>query len=146
MNASIIKKSIFEILKIFLSSTICSLLFYSLISKEAAITEPFICFFLNTASLLLFLFLVYRSWARVYDNSNNALEYFVPTITSFVVYVLTSVALYSVRFFLYMWIFLPTRFLEPQLAFSIAPLSILVTYALMAVLLFATPILYTHRR
>ena len=146
MNTNIIKKSIFEVLKIFLSSTICSLLFYALISKEAALTEPFICFFLNTAALLLFLFLVYRGWARVYDNSNNAFEYFVPTVTSFVVYVLTSVALYSVRFFLYMWIFLPTRFLEPQLTSALDPLSIWVTYALMAVLLFATPILYAHRR
>lgn len=146
MHSNIIKKSVYEILKIFLSSTICSLLFYSLISKKVALVDPFICFFLNTAALLLFLFLVYRNWAHVYNNSFSAFEYFLPTVTSFVVYVLTSAVLYSARFFLYMWIFLPTRFLEPQLTSTLAPLSIWVTYALMAVLLFVTPILYAHRR
>ena len=148
-------------MKTFIFSIVCSLLVNPLIIRDAVHNDFFISIFLNSSSLILFLFLEYRSWAKVYDESSSAKSYFVPTFTSLGVYIVISATMYlltnigvlNVVIFdshLFSWIFRAARFFEPIMVasqnFSLAFISLVLTYALMAGLIFATPLFFTHRK
>ncbi len=142
----IFMRSLVETLKTILISMVCSIVFAIMIYRDTALPNTFICTILNTASLLLFLYLHYVNWCKLYENSYSPAEYFVPTITSFSIYALISSFLYAKRFFLYMFLFLPTRFLEPKLNSNFAFVSVIVAHILMFFLIFMTPPLMYRKR
>lgn len=144
--SNITKRTAIEILKVFVFSAISSTMFAFLIYKDSIMADGLLCTFLNTASLLLFLFLEYKSWSKLYETSESMSGYFVPCISALVAYIIVSVILYSIRFSLYMWTFLPTRFLEPQLPWEIAWVSVAVSYLLMAFIIFMTPIFFANKK
>ena len=142
----ILVRSIKEIIKIFLISLACSVVFAIMIYRDNAISSTFVCTILNTASMLLFLYLTYASWSNLYDKSYSQSEYFVPTISAFIVYAIVSSVLYITKFFsvengsiFYMFLFLPTRFLEPKLKPDFAFVSVLLTHIALFSLIFITP-------
>ncbi|MBR5155381.1 MAG: hypothetical protein IKW62_02725 [Clostridia bacterium] len=135
----IFKQSIFEICKTFLISIVCSVIFALMIYRESALPNSFICLVLNTAALLLFLYLHYLNWVRLYERSFNATEYFVPALSAVGVYAAVSSYFYSKRFIFYMWLFLPSRFLEPKLNSDFAFVSVIVAHLLFLGLVFMTP-------
>lgn len=135
----IVRRAVFETLKVFLFGIICSVIFSLMIYRDSALPNPFICFILNFASLVLFLFMTFKSWSRLYLDSFTAAEYFIPTLISFAIYTLISGFLYHNRFFMYMWLFLPTRFLEPMLKTGYDYVSFITAQLTMFVLIFLTP-------
>ena len=135
----IIRKAFFETLKTFMFGIICSVIFSLMIYRDSALPNAFVCFVLNLASLLLFLFMVFKSWSKLYLDSFTAAEFFVPTLSSYAIYTAISAFLYSKRFFMYMWLFLPTRFLEPMLTSGYDFVSYIVAQTAMLVLIFLTP-------
>ncbi len=142
----IIRQSIIEICKTFFISIVCSIVFALMIYRDSALPNAFICLLLNTAALLLFLYLNYLSWTRLYTNCYSAVEYFAPTISAVTVYAAVSSYFYAKRFWFYMWLFLPTRFLEPKLNSQFAFASVVVTHLLLYGLIFMTPPLMYRKR
>ena len=142
----IFMRSMVETLKTLLISIVCSVVFAIMIYRDSALPNSFICTILNTASLLLFLYLHYVNWCRLYENSYSPAEYFVPAIAAFSIYAAISAFLYSKRFFLYMFLFLPTRFLEPKLNSDFAFVSVIVAHILMFSLIFMTPPLMYRKK
>jgi hypothetical protein len=117
-----------------------------MILSDMALADPFVCFILNTASLLLLLYLHFMNWTILFEESTTALEYFIPALSAFFVYALTSAFCYHIRFSLYMWFFLPTRFLEPKLNSQYAHLSFLAAHALLFLVIFIVPIWRIRKR
>lgn len=135
----IVRRAFFETLKVFVFGIICSVIFSLMIYRDSALPDAIVCFILNLASLLLFLFLVFKSWSRLYLDSFTAAEYFIPTLSGFAIYTAVSAFLYYNKFFMYMWLFLPTRFLEPLLKSGFDYVSYLVAQLIMFALIFLTP-------
>lgn len=135
----ILRKTFWETVKLFLIGIVCSIIFSLMIYRDSALPNSFVCFILNLTSLFLFLFLVFKSWSKLYLDSFTASEYFVPTLISFSIYTIVSSILYHKRFFMYMWLFLPTRFLEPMLANGYDFVSFIAAQVILFVLIFATP-------
>ncbi len=142
----IFKRTVVEICKIFLISMVCSIVFALMIYRDSALPNAFICLVLNTTALLLFLYLNYLNWARLYENCVTAPEYFVPTLSAVAVYAAVSSYFYSKRFVFYMWLFLPTRFLEPKLNAEYAFVSVIIAYLLLLCMAFMTPPLMYRKR
>lgn len=142
----ILVRTIIETIKTFTIGIVCSVIFALMILSDMAITDAFVCLILNTAALLLFLYLHFVNWSKLYDESLTAAQYFIPTLIAFALYVAVSSYCYSIRFSLYMWTFLPTRFLEPKLNSDYAFVSVIVAHILFLVLIFITPVLYDRRR
>lgn len=142
----IFTRSLIETLKTLLISIVCSVIFALMIYRDSALPNSFVCTILNTASLLLFLYLHYLNWSKLYENSYSPSEYFVPAITAFSIYAAISSFLYAKRFFLYMFLFLPTRFLEPKLNSDFAFVSVVVAHVLFFGLIFMTPPLMYRKR
>ena len=131
-------RSLIESANTLIISIICSVIFTPMIHSEYALYDIIACTVLNTAAFALFLYLNSILWARLYRQSSVPKEYLIPTFTAFCVYAVLSSALYFIRFPLYMWFFLPTRFLEPQLASDYATLTLLASHGLFFALIFLT--------
>ncbi len=142
----ILKQAFIEICKIFLISFVCSMVFVLMIYRDSALPNIFICLILNTTALLLFLYLNYQNWSRLYMTCLKPVEFFVPTISATAVYALVSSYFYSKRVIFYMWLFLPTRFMEPIINRDAAFTSVVVTYSLLLILAFMTPQMVSRRR
>ena len=138
-------RSLIETAKIFAIGIVCSIVFALMILTDFAITDAFVCLILNSVALFLFLYIQYRNWSKLYRQSATRLEYFVPSLTAFAVYAAVSSVLYSRRYSLYMWFFLPTRFLEPTLNAEFAYISVAVAHLFLLVLAFITPTLYDRQ-
>ncbi len=138
-------RSLIETVKTFAIGIVCSIIFALMILSELAITDAFVCLILNSTALFLFLYIQYRNWSKLYRQSATRLEYFAPSLTAFAVYAAVSSVLYSKRFSLYMWFFLPTRFLEPKLNAEFAYISVVVAHLFLLVLVFITPTLYNRK-
>ena len=132
-------RSLIETANTLVISIICSVIFTPMIHSEYAIYDIVACSVLNTAAFALFWYLNLILWSRLFRQSSSPKEYFIPTITAFSVYTILTSILYAVRFPLYMWFFLPTRFLEPQLAMDYAALTLVASHGLFLTLVFATP-------
>ena len=139
-------RSIWEIIKTFLTGIVSSVIFALMIYSELAISDAFVCLVLNSAALFMFLYIHFINWSRLYEESSISAEYFIPTLSSFAIYAAVSSYFYSKRFSLYMWLFLPTRFLEPKLPVQYAPLSVVVAHILFFLLIFLSPVFYERRR
>lgn len=135
----IVKKAFTETIKAFLFSILCSIIFALMIYRDDAITIRKVCFILNSSALLLFFYLNFRSWSKLYLEAFTHAEYFVPTLTSVFVYSTVSFLLYRIKFLYYMWLFLPTRFLEPMLTSQYAFVSFWAAQAAFLMLVFLTP-------
>ena len=133
-------RSLIETANTLVISIICSVIFTPMIHSEYAIYDLIACTVLNTAALALFLYLNSILWSRLYRQSSVPKEYFIPTLASFSFYAVLTSVLYFIRFPLYMWFFLPTRFLEPQLASAYASLTLVASHGL-----FLATIFLTHR-
>ena len=149
----ILTRSLIETLKTLLISIVCSVVFAIMIYRDSALPNSFVCTILNTASLLLFLYLHYANWCKLYENAYSPAEYFVPAITAFCIYAALSSVLYATRFFslsggslVYMFMFLPSRFLEPKLNSDFAFVSVIVAHVLLFGLIFMTPPLMYRKR
>lgn len=142
----IFKKCITETLKTLLISIACSVVFALMIYRDSALPNPFVCTILNTAALLLFLYLHYLNWSKLYQNAFSPSEYYTPAVFAFVIYAAISSALYAIRFPLYMFLFLPTRFLEPKLNADFAFMSVVIAHAVFFGLIFMTPPLMYRKR
>lgn len=139
-------RSIIEIVKTFVIGIICSVIFALMIYSDLAISDSFVCLILNTAALFLFLYIQFISWSGLYEESSSPREYFIPALSAFSTYAAVSSYCYIQRFSLYMWFFLPTRFLEPKLNDEFAYLTVIVAHVLLLILVFVTPIFYDRRR
>ncbi len=135
----LLRLSLIEICKIFLGSIVCSIIFAFMIYSDTALPNPFICFVLNGAAFLIFMYINYFNWTKLYDNTYSNSEYYVPAISAALSYAVVSSYCYSKRVAFYMWVFLPTRFLEPRLNSSYLYLTVVASCFLLFVLLFAVP-------
>ena len=135
----IVRRAFFETLKVFLFGIICSVIFSLMIYRDSALPNPVVCLILNFSSLMLFLFITFKSWSRLYLDCFTPAEYFIPTLVSFTAYTLVSGISYHNRFFMYMWLFLPTRFLEPMLKSGYDYVSFIAAQLAMFALIFLTP-------
>ncbi len=139
-------KSVIEIIKIFLISAVCSTAFAFMIYRDSALPNAFICLVLNTSAFLLFLYISYINWSKMYENTYSPSEYYIPAAVSVLAYAAVSAFFYSQRFTFYMWFFLPTRFLEPKLNRDYAYLSVVAAYVITFALVFVTPAFANRRR
>ncbi len=135
----VFRQSLIEICKTFLASIACSVVFALMIYRESALPSKLICLVLNGAALLLFLYINYFNWSRLCRRTYSAVEYYVPTLAAILVYIAITIVAYLNRIGFYMWLFLPTRFLEPMLNRDYAFLSVCVTYLAMFAVAFITP-------
>ena len=135
----IFTRSLIESANTLVISIICSVIFTPMIHSPYAIYDLIACTILNTAAFALFWYLNLILWSRLFRQSSSPKEYFIPTLSAFSVYAILSSCLYVIRFPLYMWFFLPTRFLEPQLAGDYATLTLVASHGLFLALVFATP-------
>lgn len=140
------RRSMIETLKTFIISIICSVIFSLMIYRESALPNSFVCFVLNLASLFLFLFIQHKVWSKLWIEAYTLSEYYIPALTSFAVHTLVSGLLYYNKFFLYMWLFLPTRFLEPKLMTGYDFVSYVAAQFIFFILIFITPKITLDRR
>lgn len=139
-------RAIVETIKTFVVGCICSVIFSLMIYNDLAISDSFVCLVLNTIALFLFLHIHFVNWTGLFVESRTKSEYFIPAITAASVYIIASSLLYLRRFSLYMWFFLPTRFLEPKLNMDFAYLSVLIAHALFLYLAVFTPSIYKRKK
>ena len=142
----IFTRSLIESANTLVVSIICSVIFTPMIHSQYAIYDLIACTVLNTAAFALFWYLNLILWSRLFRQSSTPKEYFIPTLSAFSVYAILSSVLYVVRFPLYMWFFLPTRFVEPQLASKYAALTLVASHGLLLALVFVTPKFCQKRR
>ena len=145
----IFASSVIETIKTLCLSILCSIIFSIMIFRENVVIYRYVCFVLNVAAFLLFLFLYRRNWTKFYKNTFSLAEYAVPAAVSFFVYALFSALLYinnSANIgglkvsFIFRWLFQHTRFLEPMLNSEYAFISVLVSHAITAGVLFYIPL------
>ncbi len=139
-------RSIVETIKTFVVGCICSVIFSLMIYSDLAISDTIVCLILNSIALFLFLRIHFTNWSRLHVEARTKKEYFIPAITASTIYIIVSSFLYSKRYKLYMWFFLPTRFLEPKLNIDYAVVSVVVAHALFFLLAIFTPKIHNHQR
>ncbi|MBQ2932268.1 MAG: hypothetical protein IJE62_05440 [Clostridia bacterium] len=142
----ILIRSIVETIKTFVVGCICSVVFSLMIYSDLAISDTFVCLVLNTIALFLFLHIHFVNWSGLFVEARNKKQYFIPTITASSVYIIVSSFFYSRRYKLYMWFFLPTRFLEPKLNIDYAVLSVVIAHTLFFLLAIFTPKIYNRQK
>lgn len=131
----------FETIKTFFISIICSVIFSLMIYRDTVLFSALACFILNVTSFILFLFLFYKSWSRVYMRSFTKADYWVPALVSYAIFCGISSYLYIIQAKdVFPWLFQQTRFLEPLLnreykfiSFIIAQLLILGTLGIIPI-------------
>ncbi len=132
--------TLIETIKTFCISIICSVIFSLMIYRETALFSAFACFILNTTSFILFLFLYYKSWSRVYIRSFSSTDYWIPALISFAVFCGISSWLYIIQAKdVFPWLFQQTRFLEPLLNRDYKFISFIVSQLLILATLVAVP-------
>ncbi len=132
--------TLIETIKTFCISIICSVIFSLMIYRETALFSAFACFILNSTSFILFLFLYYKSWSRVYIRSFSSADYWVPALISFAVFCTVSSWLYIIQAKdVFPWLFQQTRFLEPLLNRDYKFISFIVSQLLILATLVAVP-------
>ncbi len=136
-----LRQAFIEICKIFSFSTVCSTVFALMIYRASASSNVFISFVLVIAAALLFLYLCYANWSKLYERTYSPSEYYIPAISAILVYAAVSSLAYLKRFILYMWIFMPTRFLELKLNSDYAYLSVLTIYLALLTVIFIIPVM-----
>ncbi len=133
--------TVFETIKTFCISIICSVIFSLMIYRETVLISRFACFVLNLTSFILFLLLFYKSWSRVYMRSFSDADYWVPALVTFAIFCGVSSFLYIIQAKdIFPWLFQQTRFLEPLLnkdykfvSFIISQLMILITLVIIPI-------------
>ena len=140
------RQTIIEICKIFLFSIACSIVFAVMIYRDSARPNVFISFVLVVAAAVFFLYICYANWARLYDRIYSPSEYYVPAICSTLAYASVSAFAYFKRISFYMWLFLPTRFLEPKLNGDWAFLSVVAVYLALLIIALIVPMANNYRR
>ncbi len=132
--------TVIETIKTFCISIICSVLFSLMIYRENVLFSTFACFILNATSFIMFLFLYYKSWSRVYMRSFSNTDYWVPALGSFAVFCIVSSWLYIIQAKdVFPWLFQQTRFLEPLLNRDYKFVSFIVSQLLILATLAAVP-------
>lgn len=134
-------RTVVEIINTFCISILCSVIFSLMIYRDTVLFNTFTCFTLNTTSFIMFLFLYYKCWSRVYMRSFSNADYWVPALISYAVFCSISSFLYIIKAKdVFPWLFQQTRFLEPLLnadykfvSFIVSQLLILVTLAIVPV-------------
>lgn len=144
----IFSSSVIETIKTLCLSILCSIIFSIMIFRENVVIYRYVCFVLNIAAFLLFLFLYRRNWTKFYKYTFSLAEYAVPATVSFLIYATLSTLLYinnSAAFFglkvsfIFRWLFQHTRFLEPMLNSEYAFISVLASHAITAGVLIYIP-------
>lgn len=139
--------SVVETIKTFCMSILCSIPFSLMIYKDTVVFYKFVCFVLNLASFILFMFFYYRNWSRRFQNSFAKADYIVPAAVSYSVYFIVSSILYINKVSnVYRWLFQHTRFLEPMLNTGYSFISFLISQALVLAVLFIVPYSITHKK
>ncbi len=142
----IFTSTVVETIKTFCISVLCSVIFSLMIYRDTVIFNKLVCFILNLAAFILFLFLYYKSWSSLYMRTYTRAEYMVPAVVSFSVYCGVSTYLYILKAGnIYRWFFQHTRFLEPMLNSEYAFISFLLAQVLTAAVLFLVPVLNQER-
>ncbi len=145
----IFASSLIETIKTLCLSILCSIIFSVMIFRENVVAYRYVCFVLNVAAFLLFLFLYRRNWTKFYKNTFCMSEYAIPATVSFLIYATLSAFLYinnSAAIFdikislIFRYLFQHTRFLEPMLNSEYAFISVLVSHAITAGVLFYIPL------
>ncbi len=139
-----------ETFKTFCMSFLCSAPLAVMLYREESTALFFatVCLVLNAAALLLFMVLYFKNWSWFYRRSFTTAEYAIPAATSFVIYAAITTILYLIASFpaswgisehplntiriIYRHVFQHARFLEPVLNTGYDPLSLAITYILMA--------------
>ena len=132
----------FETIKTFFISIICSVIFSLMIYRDTVLFSALACFILNVTSFILFLFLFYKSWSRVFMRSFTNADYWVPALVSYAIFCVVSSYLYIIQAKdIFPWLFQQTRFLEPLLnkeykfiSFIVAQILILGTLGIIPIL------------
>ena len=132
----ILTSSVIETIKTLCLSILCSIIFSLMIFRETVVIYRYVCFVLNIAAFLLFLYLYRRNWRKVYRNTFSTAEYAIPAAVSFLIYAAFSTLLYinnAASFYgvkvsyIFRWLFQHTRFLEPMLNSEYAFISVLIS-------------------
>ena len=125
--------------KLFGSSILSSVIFARLLNT-ITYSKPFVYLMLLLASLLLFLFVCNRIFFSFYNNTQNIYEYIIASIVPLMLYILVASILYHFRLSsVYIWFFLPTRFLEPVMR-NKEKISFIVTYLIIFLMIIRVPI------
>ncbi len=162
-------RSFIETIKIFCLSLLCSAPLTLILYRENTVTgvlaNSFVCFILNLAAFVLFLFLFYKNWEHLYDHTYTYSEYIIPAIVSFSVYLLVSTLLYVISSFptlfpaiksnpqflenirsIYRYVFHHSRFLEPMLNREYGYVSFILAQILTLATLFYIPFMAMRQK
>jgi len=141
----ILTRSVVETIKTLCLSFLCSIVFSIMIFRENVVIYRYVCFVLNFAAFLLFLYLYRRNWVKVYSQSFALAEYAVPAAVSVLVYIGLSTLLYVNRVsIVFRWFFQHTRFLEPMLNSEYAYISFIIAHVITVGILFYVPFKYPN--
>ena len=142
----IFTSTIVETIKTFCISILCSVIFSLMIYRDTVLFNNVVCFILNLAAFLLFLFLYYKNWSNLFLRTYTRAEFLVPAVVSFSLYCVSSTYLYVMKASnIYRWLFQQTRFLEPMLNREYAFISFLLAQVLTALVLLLVPV-FNHER
>ncbi len=139
--------SIVETIKMFCMSILCSVPFSLMIYQGTVVFYEFVCFVLNLAAFVLFVFFYYRNWLYRFKQAYSLLEYAVPATVSYSIYFVLSSILYINKVgIVYKWLFQHTRFLEPVLNHEYSFVSFLISQAIVLAMLFIIPYSLTPKK
>ena len=142
----IFTSTVVETIKTFCISILCSVVFSLMIYRDTVLFNNIVCFILNLAAFLLFLFLYYKNWSYLFLRTYTRAEFMVPAVVSFSLYCGISTYLYIMKAGnIYRWLFQQTRFLEPMLNREYAFISFLLAQVLTALVLLLVPV-FNHER
>ncbi len=135
----IFTSTVVETIKTFCISILCSVIFSLMIYRDTVIFNNLVCFILNSAAFIVFLFLYYKNWAHLYLRTFTTAEYLVPATVSYVIYGGVSTYFYLIKSSYFKWFFQHTRFLEPMLNDAYYFISFILAQILMLAILFIVP-------
>lgn len=125
--------------KLFGSSILASVIFARLLNA-ITYSKPLVYMVLLLASLLLFLFICNRISFSLHNNTQSIYEYMITSIVPLILYIIAASILYHYRLSsIYIWFFLPTRFLEPVMRNN-EKISFIVTYLVMFLIIIRVPV------
>ncbi len=125
--------------KLFGASILASSIFAGLLNN-LIFTKPLVFTMLLLASLILFLYIYRGICFSLLTLTENPHEYILASIIPFVIYIASASVLYFFRLSeIYIWVFLPTRFLEPVFH-SHEKFSFAATYLIMFLIMIRYPI------
>ena len=139
--------SVVETIKMFCMSILCSVPFSLMIFRGSVVFYDFVCFVLNLAAFILFIFFYYRNWSQRFQKSFSPSEYIIPAVASYSIFFIVSSVLYINKVgSVYRWLFQHTRFLEPMLNPEYSFISFLIAQAIILAILFIVPYSRTPKK